>query len=398
MQNNLLTERVMRPISTGELERRWKAIREVMKEHRIDFLLIQNNNDYLGGYLKWFTDMPAVHTYPAGAIFPWEDEMTTFWHGSSEPNEACPEGWLLRGVKKRISTPIMLSMNYTTTYDGQKVVEELRGYGSCRISFVNEGAMTQGFAGYIREHLTGATFVDITDEIDEIKAIKSAEEIDCIRESARIHDEAMKACFAAIRPGVREYEVAAAGRLKCRMLGSEQQFILIGSAPAGKPFPYSSIHAMNRELRQGDQIGILVEATDPAGYYTHLHRIACIGSASSELQAAFEDAKVAQKVTLDLMMPDADSGDLMRANNEFLLSRGYPKENRLYAHGQGYDLVERPSFQPGERMKLRAGMNIAPHPVIATKQATAIICDNYIVGETGVGECLHVFPKEITVL
>ena len=398
MGNELLRERVMRPISTGELERRWKAVRAVMKEQKIDFLLIQNNNDYLGGYLKWFTDMPAVHAYPAGAIFPREDEMTTFWHGSNEPQEAGPEAWLLRGVKKRISTPIMLSMNYTTTYDGQKVVEELRGYGSCRISFVNEGAMTQGFAGTIRKHLTHATFVDITDEIDEIKAIKSAEELECIRESARIHDEAMKACFAAIRPGVREFEVAAAGRLKCRMLGSEQQFILIGSAPAGKPFPYSSIHAMNRELKQGDQIGILVEATDPAGYYTHLHRIACIGSVSSELQAAFEDAKVAQKVTLDLMKPGADSEDLMRTNNEFLLSRGYPRENRLYAHGQGYDLVERPSFQPDERMKLKAGMNIAPHPVIATKHATAIICDNYIVGEAGVSDCLHTFPKEITVL
>jgi len=72
--------------------------------------------------------------------------------------------------------------------------------------------------------------------------------------------------------------------------------------------------------------------------------------------------------------------------------------SRPYAHGQGYDLVERPSFQPDERMKLKAGMNIAPHPVIATKQATAIICDNYIVGKAGVGECLHAFPKEITVL
>jgi len=97
----------MRPISTGELERRWKAVRAVMEEQKIDSLLIQNNNDYLGGYLKWFTDMPAVHAYPAAAIFPREDEMTTFWHGSSEPQEAGPEAWMLRGVKKRISTPIM---------------------------------------------------------------------------------------------------------------------------------------------------------------------------------------------------------------------------------------------------------------------------------------------------
>ena len=398
MMNDLLNERVISPISTGELERRWKAVRAVMKDRDIDFLLIQNSNDYLGGHIKWFTDMPAVHGYVAAAIFPREDEMTTFWHGSSVPEQASPEAWLLRGVKKRISTPIMLSMNYTTTFDGEKAVEELKGYGKCRLAFVNEGAMTQGFAGYIRAHLTGATFDDITDEIDEIKAVKSPEEIERIKVSAHIHDEAMKACFAAIRPGAREFEIAAAGRHKCRMMGSEQQFVMIGTAPAGKPFPYSSMHALNRELKKGDQLGILVEATDAAGYYTHLHRIACIGSASQELQAAFEDAKLAQKVTLDLLKPGADSLDLMKANNDFLLSRGYPKENRLYAHSQGYDLVERPSFQIGEKMKIKAGMNIAPHPVVAAKHATAIVCDNYVVGENGVGECLHQFPKEITVL
>jgi len=398
MVNDVMKERVISPISTGELERRWKAVRAVMKDRGIDFLLIQNSNDYLGGYIKWFTDMPAVQGYVAGAIFPREEEMTTFWHGSNVPEQASPESWLLRGVKKRISTPIMLSMNYTTTFDGEKAVEELKGCGKCRIAFVNEGAMTQGFAGYIRAHLTAAEFADITDEIDEIKAVKSPEEIGRIKVSAHIHDEAMKACFAAIRPGAREFEIAAAGRHKCRMMGSEQQFIMIGTAPAGQPFPYSSMHALNRELKEGDQLGILVEATDAAGYYTHLHRIACIGSASQELQAAFEDAKLAQRVTLDLLKPGADSLDLMKANNDFLLSRGYPKENRLYAHSQGYDLVERPSFQIGEKMKIRAGMNIAPHPVVAAKHATAIVCDNYIVGENGVGECLHKFPREITVL
>ena len=62
--HELLQERVIKPISDEELERRWKAVREVMKEKKVDFLLIENNNDYLGGYIKWFTDVPAVHAYP----------------------------------------------------------------------------------------------------------------------------------------------------------------------------------------------------------------------------------------------------------------------------------------------------------------------------------------------
>jgi len=397
MSTDLLNERVIRPISTAELERRWNAVRAVMKEKDIDFLLIQNNNDYLGGYIKWFTDMPAVHAYPAAAIFPREDEMTTLWHGSRHPDEAGPAPWLMRGVKKRISTPIMLSLNYTTSFDAEVIVEELKPYPNSRIGFVNEGAMAPGFTQYIRKHMTNATFVDITDEIDEIKAIKSPEEIECIKDSAHLHDEAMKACIDAIKPGVRLYEIAAMGRLKCRMMGSEQQFILIGAAPAGQPFPYASIHAMNYPLQNGDQVGILIEAVDAAGYYTHLHRIACLGRIPDELAEAFEAAKEAQQVTLDLMKPGADPLEILEANNEFMRSRGYPEEHRLYAHGQGYDLVERPSFQHGETMKLKAGMNIAPHPVI-TKNATAIVCDNYIVGEKGVGECLHKFPKEITVV
>ena len=86
-------------------------------------------------------------------------------------------------------------------------MEELKGHKKIRVSFVNEGAMVAGFSGYIREHLTGATFVDMTDEIDEIKAIKSPEEVECIKYSAYVHDEARKACFEAIKPGVRKIKI-----------------------------------------------------------------------------------------------------------------------------------------------------------------------------------------------
>ena len=65
MENNVLGARVMRPISTGELERRWKAVRAVMKEQKIDFLLIQNNNDYLGGYLKWLKSVSVTVSIPS---------------------------------------------------------------------------------------------------------------------------------------------------------------------------------------------------------------------------------------------------------------------------------------------------------------------------------------------
>ena len=41
MSLELLKERVIHPISSQELERRWKAARAVMKAKKVDFLLMQ---------------------------------------------------------------------------------------------------------------------------------------------------------------------------------------------------------------------------------------------------------------------------------------------------------------------------------------------------------------------
>ena len=43
-------------------------------------------------------------------------------------------------------------------------------------------------------------------------------------------------------------------------------------------------------------------------------------------------------------------------------ARSLPPELRLYCHGQGYDLVERPLIRADETLTLEAGMNIAVHP------------------------------------
>lgn len=395
MSEEMLKEKVIAPISTAELERRWNAVRECMKASQVDFVVVNNHNDYLGGYVKWFTDEPAMHCYPVSLVFPVDDEMTTICHGSSDPKLAAPPAWAMRGVKKRMSTPVMHSLNYAAAQDAELLVAELAGHKNARICLLNEDAMTAGFVRTFRNQLTSAEFVDITDEIDLIKAIKSDEEIVRIRENALLHDEALKACFDAIAPGVRDFEVAAAGRNRAMQLGSEQHIVFVGSAPPGTPLPFNLPHAMNRRIEKGDQVGILVEVNDASGFYTHLSRIACLGDIPEELGRQHEIALAAQQHSLDLIKPGADPVEILNANNEFLADHGLPGETRVYAHGQGYDMVERPSFQPGETMKIAANMNIAVHPAANGERASAILTDNYIVTDTGVSDCIHKTPKRV---
>src|SRR5207302_4921585 len=77
------------------------------------------------------------------------------------------------------------------------------------------------------------------------------------------------------------------------------------------------------------------------------------------------------------------------AHNIYMKRNGMPPETRLYAHGQGYDMVERPLIRQDDDMKLRQGMCLAVHPGYETPSLFAVICDNYVIEENDAGECLH---------
>jgi hypothetical protein len=54
----------LNPVSKAELDRRWAAVRKAMAKHGVAALIVQSNNDWLGGYVKWLTDHPATNGYP----------------------------------------------------------------------------------------------------------------------------------------------------------------------------------------------------------------------------------------------------------------------------------------------------------------------------------------------
>ena len=95
-------------VSTEELKRRWALAREVMRADNVDFLVMRNDEEFLGGYVRWFTDIPARHSYPYTVIFPADEEMTLVSPGPFAPRDPGPPPWSVRGVKNRLGHPILL--------------------------------------------------------------------------------------------------------------------------------------------------------------------------------------------------------------------------------------------------------------------------------------------------
>ncbi|MBP1695020.1 MAG: family metallopeptidase [Deltaproteobacteria bacterium] len=389
--NDILTH----SISTTELKRRWQAVREKMKERGLDFLVMQNDNEWLGGYVKWFTDIPARNAQAHTVIFPLDDEMTTITHGGQPPGDLGPPAWTLRGVKTRLTAPYFQSVSYTNTYDAELAVNVFKGHKRGRIGIVGKGGMSAAFYDHLRNSLPEAVFSDASCLVDPIKAVKSDEEIDLIKKAAGLQDEVMTFAKGAIRPGRRDFEIIADIIHKATELGSEEQLVLGSSGSLGKPVPMQKRHFQNRIVREGDQFTLMIEANGPGGMYSEIGRIFFLGRVPSNLQDAFETAKEIQQTTLRRIKPGADPVEIWEANNTLLQRRGFLPETRAYAHGQGYDLVERPLIRNDETMPLEANMNITVHPTIGSDKLWVWVCDNYLITESGVSGCLHRSPQEI---
>jgi Xaa-Pro aminopeptidase len=391
------SERLNTPISTAELERRWKAVRAAMERDRIDVLVMQNNNDHMGGYVKYFTDIPAGNGYPVTVVFPRDDLMTVVMQGpfgGSEAPTAQGDG-VRRGVKRVLTTPSYASAVYTNDYDPDLAASALTPFAKGTIGLVCTYQMSLAMGEFLKRRFGDARFVNASDMVDRIKAIKSEEEMELIARTARMQDGAMQAAFDAIRPGMRDRDVVAAAQFYSQTHGSEQGLYLCASAPLGTPMKFAPKHMQNRVIKAGDYVALLVEDSGPGGFYTELGRNCVVGKAPQQMKDELAFTLESRRITLDLLKPGTPAKEIWERFNDFMRRNGRPEETRLYCHGQGYDLVERPLIRHDEPMAIEKDMNIVVHPTYIHDGMLSWVCDNYLIGSNGPGERLHRFPETI---
>ena len=393
------SERLICPISTAELERRWAGVRTGMAEQGIDVLLLQSSNEFSGGYVKWFTDLPSGNGTLTTIVFPKDDLMTVVAPGPFGVDQKPPPGDpVRRGVKRFLASPNFMGASFTTAYDVANAEKALADCSGATIGLIATGSINHALVdGLKRGKLGNAKFVDATELVDRLMVIKSDEEIAAIRRTAKLQDDAMAAAFAAIKPGMRDIEVTAVAENFTRVAGAEYGLLMAASSPVGTPVMIQPRHLQNRMIRDGDQFVLLVETAGPGGFFCELGRTCVLGKASQSMRDELAFAMEAQAFTAAMLEPGAACADIWNAYNDFMRRNGRPPENRLYCHGQGYHLVERPLVRFDEPMRLAARMNLAVHPMYHSRDTYTWICDNFLIGEQG-AERLHAFPQEIVEL
>lgn len=383
-------------VSTAELERRWAELRRAMTDEGVGALVVQNSNDWLGGYIRWLTGLPAHNAYPRSAIFYRDRPMTIVEQGSFDSVRRGPfSDSAMRGVEKWFGTPSYSTAYFTSTYDAELIVRDLKESGVERIAIVNPAGMYYPFCAHLVESFGKSRVVDLTDRVDHLKAVKSQEELAGVRQAAALQDQVIKEVRNFAKPGLKDFELTAFAQHCAQRLGSEQGIFLGSSAPPGKASLFRGRSSQGRQIQKDDVFTLLVEVNGPGGYYTEIARTFVFGKVPTQLAETVEAMVAAQGNTLRHLVPGARAKDVFHAHNAYMQAQGLPAESRLHSHGQGYDMVERPLIRFDEHMSLAEGMNIVVHPGIVTEELFVTVCDNFILGSGGALERVHATPQTV---
>lgn len=374
-----MPERYRYHISNEELERRWSAVRAKMTEQDIDCLVINGYDNMLGGYLRWFTDIPLAD-YPLSVLFHREDEMTFIGHGGVGTRSIAAE--LARGVGEAPATPMMPTLCYTDRYVPDLMIESIKRRNYRKVGFVALATIPASMYKYLTEELGGVEFVDATELVDYIKAIKSPEEIERIRWSAAVHDKVYAAMPAIFRPDRYEYEITNDIRALGGELGAECIInVSIGTDPNTPvkgvvPWQY-------RRTKMGDKMFCLIELNGPGGYYSEALRTLVLGEPPKEYVQAADTAAKCLDLIASMMKPGAKCPDLFRANNEYLVAHGYLPEGRSSAMARDTTWWSGPPLFLPRPWPWRRTCTWPATPGAVDGKVVGLACSNFLITKDG---------------
>ena len=381
-------ERLKSPIPRSELDRRTVCLQKAMKEAGLDMILAQNITQYLCGSNRYMTDTTAENNYPQSSFLPAEGEVR-YIACSGPPLDLYPPSHLLRIGKPYDAAPYFSPFNYTNDWEGAFIVRWCRDNQAKKIGIAGFGMFYWNYYDKIHRELPELEIVDASSLIDDIRAIKSEDEQEFIRKTAFVQDKVMSYVPSFAHAGVREYELRSKLMQMTVDIGGEEQIVVIGSAPQGEKFDPQPSFFQNRELQEGDQLYVRLSVSGPGGYYCTIGRMFCVDREPTEMMKAdWEKALKAQKFLSDKLVPGADPETIFKEYNAYLSEGGYVQEEGLFAYGQGYDHIERPSIQMGETMPLADNMCLAVHTSLVNAVSSVYCADSYLIKD-GKAERLH---------
>lgn len=355
-------------LSLKERDRRYRLIRKGMEARGLDCLIIWGDSG------KWDSKFANIYylSQIGGngevgiCVFPKEGEPTVFLWAMYMIDE-----WLeYQSWVKDIRTSRVT--RWARPYWSNAIVERIKELKleKAKIGIVGlEGTELEGDIPYvtytkIREGLPNATFENATDLIEDIRLIKSEEELQCIEKASEIGDIAANEMYRNAVVGASEEELVGDMLKTMIVQGSEYPIMFLwaaGKYNRAKRLTYNK----RRKLKKGD---VILTEYSPRyrGYYSHLQRPICIGEPDALTRRLFEASLESFYAALSVVKAGVTLGEVCAKMYEPIERRKFVLYPGVLFHGIGL-YWDRPHGTPflspeAQRTELKEGVVLALEP------------------------------------
>ena len=344
----------MPKIDRSEFRARIGRIQEAVRRERLDALMVYGD-EYRKENLRYVSN-----------FWPIFERAACFIPRTGDPILACaPEGeqyaremcaWTdVRNIKQFACVSVPEEINYPlATFSSLKDILREVLAGGKRLGLAGTWDVPAAILERVREAARGAEVVPADDIVQELRRVKSAAEVACLREAGRQACVGYEALLAASVPGRSEVYAAGAGEGAARMAGAEHVvFTVFGSGPRTATIIG---RATERVIRDGDMV-MAAMAVQCEGYVATVEFPFVAGKASEEQQRFLNALFEAAEVQLGYLTDGTIGGEMVRAVRDVFRRHGLSQYD-VYPPMHGIGLAEAESPYPDENATdpLQAGM------------------------------------------
>ena len=325
-----LEKPIIPTFSLEERDRRWNLLRQEMRTADLHALISLPNEghwDQFGADTRYMTQIGGTQT-EVGAVLPVEGEVTAIVRGANEI-----EWWGLAQDWVKDIRPSRRSY-------GEPVIERLKEIRAERVGVIGlaglvrapEGIVPWGTFEKIRAALPTVKFENATDLMQQVRSVKSAEEVVFIEKAAEIIGKALDALIEHVKVGVRENELIAEMLREIVYQGGEPiTMMLFGTG--GPEVPWAQRVFTTRQLKAGDLINTEVEGKY-AGYIAQALQPISLGPKPQQLEKIFAETKIIFDRMLKILKPGVTFGEVVQFYQDEVQAAGYEPDGALM-HGRG---------------------------------------------------------------
>ncbi len=230
--------------------------------------------------------------------------------------------------------------------------------------------------------------------VEELRAVKTAEELALIKNAAALTDEAFKQLKAVIKPGMTEKECAWVIESYMREHGAETVAFtpIVGSGPNGA-LPHGT--PGDRKVQRGEPIVVDIGARVNA-YNSDMTRTICLGKPDDKFKQIYGIVLKAQSAAIRRIKPAVKGKRVDALARNVIEKAGYGDNfGHGLGHGVGLQVHEAPSAGRLSKDVCRANMTLTVEPGIYLPGWGGVrIEDLVVIQENGV-EILSKSPKDL---